>query len=108
MDNNSIDPALRNDNPLLDHLSMDELEDMLTEAEDGIREIRLEMRERRAQIKAGIEQPSVDSMLPKHSLDEARGHWTEFFAFLRQVTRKGEDGATTVDVTETPTNSTAS
>lgn len=101
--NQSIDPSLRNDNPALDHLTLDELEDMLTEAEDGIREIRLEMRERRAQLKAVIEQPSVESMLPKHSLDEARGHWSEFFAFLRQVTHKSR-AAREVDVTDHSTN----
>lgn len=104
INNSSADnlDAVRHDAPHLDHLSLSELENLLEEAEQGIQSIRLEMRERRAEIEAGMKDESIDSMLPHSNLEEARGHWSQFFSFLRDAmgSRKKDSDAGSIDLTD--------
>ncbi|MGB3186082.1 MAG: hypothetical protein WBG36_03165 [Ornithinimicrobium sp.] len=64
----------------LNGASEDELSQMLGEAERALRDIRGELRERRAMAHAGIE---VET--PRQDLNEARGRWSHFFEFVRQL-----------------------
>lgn len=66
--------------PDLDGVSEDELSQMLGEAERALRDIRRELQQRRAIAHAGIEMDT-----PTHDLNEARGRWSHFFEFVRQL-----------------------
>ncbi len=69
----------------LDDLSEDELGQMLAEAERALRDIRAELHERRVLAHAG-----VDLEMPRQDLNEARGRWTHFFDFVRQLSAERE------------------
>lgn len=71
--------------PELDDLSEDELGMMLAEAERALRDIRTELHERRVMAHAGI-----DVEMPAQDLNEARGRWTHFFDFVRQLSAERE------------------
>ncbi|MGB5951843.1 MAG: hypothetical protein WBG57_04915 [Ornithinimicrobium sp.] len=64
----------------LDDISEDELGQMLGEAERALRDIRAELKARRAMAHAGIEMET-----PRQDLNEARGRWSHFFEFVRQL-----------------------
>lgn len=69
--------------PDLDGLPEDVLEQMLTDAEATLRDIRTELRSRRTVSHAGI-----DMDLPQHDLNEARGRWTYFIEFIREMNER--------------------
>ncbi|MGB3857867.1 MAG: hypothetical protein WA912_01325 [Ornithinimicrobium sp.] len=69
----------------LDDLSEDELGQMLAEAERALRDIRAELHERRVLAHAGL-----DLEMPRQDLNEARGRWTHFFDFVRQLSAQRE------------------
>lgn len=69
----------------LDDMTEDELGMMLGEAERALRDIRTELHERRVLAHAGI-----DVEMPKQDLNEARGRWTHFFDFVRQLNAQRE------------------
>ncbi len=75
--------------PEFDDLSEDELGQMLGEAERALRDIRAELHERRAMAHAGI-----DVEMPKQDLNEARGRWTHFFDFVRQLSAERQENPT--------------
>ncbi|CAN5590412.1 hypothetical protein BH23ACT6_BH23ACT6_08370 [soil metagenome] len=71
------------DNHDLNGVSEDELSQMLGEAERALRDVREELRERRAMAHAGIEMET-----PRQDLNEARGRWSHFFEFVRALSAK--------------------
>ncbi|MGB3762833.1 MAG: hypothetical protein WA966_06380 [Ornithinimicrobium sp.] len=73
----------------LDDLSEDELGQMLAEAERALRDIRAELHERRVLTHAGL-----DLEMPRQDLNEARGRWTHFFDFVRQLSAQREAAST--------------
>ncbi|UJH69673.1 hypothetical protein [Ornithinimicrobium sp. INDO-MA30-4] len=69
--------------PDLDALPEDVLEQMLVDAERTLRDIRGELRNRRTVAHTGI-----DLDLPQHDLNEARGRWTYFIEFIREMNER--------------------
>lgn len=74
------------DIPELDDMSEGELGQMLAEAERALRDIRTELADRRSLTHAGI-----DVEMPAQDLNEARGRWTHFFDFVRQLSAEREE-----------------
>lgn len=69
----------------LDDLSVEELEELLAEAEITLSDVRAQLRAERAKQHAAL-----DRAVPPTDLTEVRGRWTHFRDYLRHLTDRGE------------------
>ncbi|QFG69584.1 hypothetical protein [Ornithinimicrobium pratense] len=69
--------------PLDEDLSPAQIEELLTEAEESLAQLREEVRQRRLK-------DDLDAQIPATDLSEARGRWHHFVAYLRQITQQQE------------------